>query len=52
MSSPETPGRREMPVAEVCRLADLVGYQEGAIVSRTLVSRPTGTVTLFAFDVG
>jgi quercetin dioxygenase-like cupin family protein len=41
-----------MPVAEVCRLADLVGYQEGAIVSRTLVSRPTGTVTLFAFDVG
>jgi quercetin dioxygenase-like cupin family protein len=29
-----------------------VNYQEGAVVSRTLLSRPTGTVTLFAFDEG
>jgi len=31
-------------------LADLIGYQEAAVVSRTLVKKPTGTVTLFAFD--
>ncbi|HSY64480.1 MAG TPA: cupin domain-containing protein [Terriglobales bacterium] len=41
-----------MPIAEVVRLIDLVNYQEGAVVSRTLVSRATGTVTLFAFDEG
>jgi quercetin dioxygenase-like cupin family protein len=41
-----------MPTTEVVRLIDLVNYQEGAVVSRTLVSRTTGTVTLFAFDEG
>jgi len=41
-----------MPVAEVVRLLDLVNYQEGAVVSRTLVNRTTATVTLFAFDAG
>ncbi|MBI5625254.1 MAG: cupin domain-containing protein [Elusimicrobia bacterium] len=30
----------------------LVDYQAGAVVSRTVVERPTGTVTLFAFDQG
>ncbi len=32
--------------------ADLIAYQEGSIVSRTLVNRPSGNVTLFAFDQG
>ena len=31
---------------------DLVAYQSGSVVSRTLVKKPTGTVTLFAFDAG
>jgi quercetin dioxygenase-like cupin family protein len=31
-------------------MADLVQYQEGAVVSRTVVDKKTGTVTLFAFD--
>jgi hypothetical protein len=31
-------------------LGALVDYQDGAVVSRTLIKRPTGTVTLFAFD--
>jgi len=39
-------------LAQVAKLADLVGYQEGSIVSRTLIDRKTGTVTLFAFDEG
>ncbi len=36
----------------VVDLADLVEYQDGAVVSRTLVKKPTGMVTLFAFDEG
>lgn len=31
---------------------DLVGFQDGAVVSRTVVKQQTGTVTAFAFDVG
>ena len=34
------------------KLADLVEYQEGAVVSRTLIDKRTGTVTVFAFDEG
>jgi len=41
-----------MPIAEVIQTANLVNYQEGAVVSRTLLKRATGTVTLFAFDEG
>ncbi|HEX9146936.1 MAG TPA: cupin domain-containing protein [Candidatus Binatia bacterium] len=32
--------------------ADLVQYQTGSVVSRTLIKKPTGTVTVFAFDIG
>ena len=42
----------EMPAAEVVSIADLVNYQDGAVISRTLVKRTTGTITLFAFDEG
>lgn len=35
-----------------CSLADLVQCQPGAVVSRTLLKRPSGTVTAFAFDAG
>jgi quercetin dioxygenase-like cupin family protein len=31
---------------------DLVDYQEGSVVSRTLIDEDAGTVTLFAFDEG
>lgn len=33
-------------------LLELVAYQEGGIVSRTLHRGPSGTLTLFAFDAG
>lgn len=33
-------------------LLDLVAYQEGAVVSKTLIDKKTGTVTLFAFGQG
>jgi len=52
MSSQQTQSKREMAVAEATCLISLVNYQEGAVVSRTLISRPTGTLTLFAFDEG
>ena len=52
MSSQQVQNKGEMPIAEVVRLADLVKYQEGSVVSRTIVKRATGTVTLFAFDEG
>lgn len=38
--------------AEVAKAAELVSYQDGSIVSREIVRRPTGTVTVFAFDEG
>ena len=52
MSSQQERNKGEMPMAEVVRVIDLVNYQEGAVVSRTLVRGATGTVTLFAFDEG
>ena len=39
-------------LGQVAAPADLVSYQPGSIVSRTIVNQPTGTVTLFAFDQG
>ena len=33
-------------------LADMVEYQQDAVVSKTILKKNTGTVTLFAFDEG
>jgi len=38
--------------AKATRLADLIEYQEGSVVSRTILDKEAGTVTLFAFDKG
>jgi quercetin dioxygenase-like cupin family protein len=38
--------------AGVAKAAGLVNYQDGAVVSRELVKKPTGNVTIFAFDEG
>lgn len=40
------------PVAEVLRLKEMVSYQDGSVVSREIIRKSTGTVTLFAFDEG
>ncbi len=37
---------------QAAKPADLTEYQEGSVVSRTLVDKKTGTVTLFAFYRG
>ncbi len=36
--------------SQPARLIDLVEYQEGSVVSRTIIDKRAGTVTLFAFD--
>lgn len=38
--------------AQALNLAQLINYQDESVVSRTLVNRSTGTVTLFAFGKG
>ena len=38
--------------SQVRSMAGLVDYQPGAVVSRQVIAKPTGTVTLFAFDKG
>jgi quercetin dioxygenase-like cupin family protein len=33
-------------------LVDMVDYKEGSVVSKALIKKKTGTVTLFSFDQG
>jgi len=39
-------------IGNVANMVGLVEYQEGSVVSKTLLNKKTGTVTLFAFDKG
>jgi quercetin dioxygenase-like cupin family protein len=49
----ETKGKRGgIEPAKKQSLGTLVSYEPGSIVSRTIVDREAGTVTLFAFDEG
>ncbi len=36
----------------VLNIKDMVSYQPGSVVSRTLIDKRVGTVTVFAFDSG
>ena len=38
--------------AEATNLKDLIEYQSGSVVSRTIIDKQEGTITLFAFDNG
>lgn len=42
----------ELPAATLVAPLRLADYQEGAVVSRILLKRAGGTITLFAFDAG
>jgi quercetin dioxygenase-like cupin family protein len=33
-------------------VADLIDYQKGSVVSRAIIDKEAGTITLFAFDQG
>ena len=52
MEDKSEPSKPEELLATLLEPRRLVEYQQGAIVSRTIVDKPTGTVTLFAFDQG
>jgi quercetin dioxygenase-like cupin family protein len=39
-------------LAQVMKLADMVDYQDSSVVSRTLIDKKTGTITLFSFAEG
>jgi quercetin dioxygenase-like cupin family protein len=38
--------------AKVIKVEDLIEYQDGAVVSREIIRKETGTITIFAFDKG
>jgi quercetin dioxygenase-like cupin family protein len=38
------------PKSEVLKMAELVSYQDGSVVSRQITKAEAGNVTLFAFD--
>jgi len=50
MSQPEL--LRNIPFAQPLILTDLVDYQPGRVISRTLAQNPALSLTLFAFDQG
>jgi quercetin dioxygenase-like cupin family protein len=52
MTDQKKPGDDVPLRAEIFSYADLVSYQNGSIVSRTIIDAPSGTVTVFAFDTG
>jgi quercetin dioxygenase-like cupin family protein len=50
---PDTdPKPRGLAPAQVAKTAEHARYQDGSIVSREIVKKPTGSVTVFAFDEG
>ena len=42
----------ENPLANANNLENLIAYQKDSVVSKTIIGKKTGTVTLFAFDKG
>ena len=46
------PKPKGLPAAQAAKIAELVDYQDGSIVSREVVMKPTSSVTVFAFDEG
>ena len=42
----------ENVVGQAKNLMNLVNYQDGSVVSKEIIKKDTGTVTLFAFDKG
>ena len=44
--------KHENLVSQILDPKDLITYQEGSVVSRMIVYKKSGTITLFAFDAG
>jgi quercetin dioxygenase-like cupin family protein len=50
MTKDRSPEKINTLTGQAVTLKDLIDYQEGAVVSRTIIDKKAGTVTLFAFD--
>ncbi len=50
MELAQKPAVDQSLIAKVSKMDHLIEYQDASIVSRTIVKKPTGTVTIFAFD--
>jgi quercetin dioxygenase-like cupin family protein len=48
----ESTGKVNVEGAVAMNLAEMTQYQDGSIVSRTLLQDETGTLTVFSFDAG
>lgn len=46
----EDSSKAELP--QPAKMVNLIEYQKGSVVSRTLIDKKAGTVTLFSFDMG
>ncbi|RNC71747.1 MAG: cupin domain-containing protein [Desulfuromonadales bacterium] len=44
--------QKEDIIGRAITMTDLVQYQPGSVISRTLIDKKIGTLTLFAFDEG
>ena len=44
--------KSESLIGQVVELNGLIDYQKGSVVSRTVIDKPAGTITLFSFDKG
>ena len=51
-SEKQRAGALQACVSKAQNLADLVEYSKDSIVSKTILDKPTGTITLFSFDKG
>jgi quercetin dioxygenase-like cupin family protein len=52
MQNDTSPKPKGLADAQVAKISELASYQDGAIVSREIIRKPTGSVTIFAFDEG
>jgi len=48
----ERAGALQACLGKAQKLAELIEYAQDAVVSKTILDKPAGTITLFAFDRG
>jgi quercetin dioxygenase-like cupin family protein len=52
MAKNKNPEKTNTLTAQAANLTDLIAYQADSVVSRAIIDKKAGTITLFAFDSG
>ena len=52
MELKQKPAVDQSLISTITGVNDVIDYQDGSVVSRTIIKKGTGTVTFFAFDKG